>query len=269
MPELRDPAAIRAILETDRTWSVYALGDLAPGFFEHCVWHGGAASNSIIDSSALVLLYAAFSTPVLFTLGEPARVAPILEEIGGVREMYLQIRPEILPLLAARYRISRLKEMWRMRLEPAAFLPAPVGDEVRLGPPDAAAVERLYADGSEFEESPDFFSASMIADGVFYGVRDGDELAAVAGTHLVAPGESVAAIGNVYTRRDRRGRGLAARLTSAVTRELLRLDISTIALNVHQPNAAAIRVYRRLGFVPYCDFREGVASLAGPQNLSI
>jgi hypothetical protein len=32
-----------------------------------------------------------------------------------------------------------------------------------------------------------------------------------------------------------------------------------VALNVNQENAAAIRVYRRLGFAFYCDFKEGLA----------
>jgi predicted GNAT family acetyltransferase len=69
----------------------------------------------------------------------------------------------------------------------------------------------------------------------------------------------VGAIGNVYTRRDRRGRGLASFVTGAVTAELLRLGLRTVALNVNQRNAAAIRVYEQLGFTRYCAFYEGVA----------
>ena len=40
MPQLTAPATIRAILETDRGWSAYALADLEPGFFEHSHWVG-------------------------------------------------------------------------------------------------------------------------------------------------------------------------------------------------------------------------------------
>jgi predicted GNAT family acetyltransferase len=67
----------------------------------------------------------------------------------------------------------------------------------------------------------------------------------------------------VYTRRDRRGRGLASRLTSAVTAELLSVGIRLIALNVSQHNSTAIRVYERLGFQRYCPFIEGLASRLG------
>jgi predicted GNAT family acetyltransferase len=99
----------------------------------------------------------------------------------------------------------------------------------------------------------------MLQEGVYRGVWEGRELIAAAGTHLVVPDQGVGAIGNVYTRRDRRGRGLARRVTSAVAAELLRRQIPTVALNVHQDNLTALRIYEKLGFERYCEFREGVA----------
>src|ERR1700694_4303607 len=98
MPEITDRAAIRGLLERDRAWSVYALGDLEPGYFEHCSWfHTG--------SSALALLYRAFTTAVLFTMGEPEEMTRLLDEIGNQPALYLQVRPEVVPLVAARYRL--------------------------------------------------------------------------------------------------------------------------------------------------------------------
>jgi RimJ/RimL family protein N-acetyltransferase len=38
-----------------------------------------------------------------------------------------------------------------------------------------------------------------------------------------------------------------------------RMGLHTIALNVNQRNAAAIRVYERLGFARHCAFYEGIA----------
>ena len=70
---------------------------------------------------------------------------------------------------------------------------------------------------------------------------------------------SVGAIGNVYTRPDCRGRGLAAEVTGAVARELQRRGTATIVLNVADSNGVARRVYERLGFVEYCVFHEGLA----------
>ena len=64
-------------------------------------------------------------------------------------------------------------------------------------------------------------------------------------------------MGNVYTRRDRRGRRLARHTTGAVTAALLALGIPTIVLNVNQKNAAALLVYEALGFRQVCPFWEG------------
>jgi predicted GNAT family acetyltransferase len=135
----------------------------------------------------------------------------------------------------------------------------PASDAARLGPADLAAVQQLYAVGEAAGDGPAFFAPAMLADGVFFGAREGPELTAIAGTHLVTPQESVAAVGNIYTRPERRGRGLASRLTSAVTAELLRRQMRTVALNVEQPNAVAARVYERLGYRLYCPFKEGLA----------
>jgi GNAT superfamily N-acetyltransferase len=261
MPRITDRAAIRSLLETDRLWAIYALGDLVPGFFEHCEWSGAPGG-----APALALLYRAFDTPVLFTLGEAAAVQRILAEIGPEPRLYLSIRPEILPLIKARYHVSHEQAMWRMVLDPAHFRPEPAEGCVRLGPANREELEQLYADGEATGEVPGFFTPAMLEEGVFFGLREKEGLAAAAGTHLVAPTEGVAAIGNVYTRRDRRGRGFAGRTTSAVVRELLRMDLRTVALNVAQDNAAALRVYERLGFARYCAFYEGVAERGGPSH---
>lgn len=253
MPRLTDPAALRAILETDRAWAAYALGDLAPGFREVSQWH------TTPDHAVLVLLYKAFATPVLFALGEAARVETLFAEISAERQMYLSIRPEILPLIKRRYRVEQEALMWRMTVTPAWFAPvAPEGVE-RLSLADLPALRALYADGHATGETPDFFDEQMLADGVFYGLREGGNLVGAAGTHLVAESESVGAVGNVYTRRDRRGRGIAARVTSAVTGELIRRGLQTVALNVNQNNLAARRVYETIGYHCYCPFYEGLA----------
>lgn len=254
MPAPSDASEIRAILETDRTWGAYALGDLAPGFFEDCEWHCAA------DQPALILLYRAFDAPVLLTFGRPGAVRLLLEEIGDEPRLYLSVRPEILPLVRERYTVQDETAMWRMALDRADFVAPESGNAVRLRPSDLPALQRLFADGEAAGEGPVFFDASMLGNGVYCAVRNDDgELLSVAGTHLVVPAESVAAIGNVYTHRDRRGQGLGTEVTAAVAAELLRMNLRTIVLNVSQANTAAISVYKRVGFRPYCPFYEGLA----------
>jgi|SRR5579862_1747010 len=255
MAQLRDRAAIRALLSTDRAWSVYALGDLAPGFFEHCVWF-----MSETQPPALAMLFRGFRVPILFTLGPAASIAPLLDEIAAAPSVYLHVRPEIVPVLQKRYHIPHPKPMWRMVLELPNFHPAPTAGVSRLVGADLPALNELYADGKAAGEVPEFFFASMLEQGAFFGIHEKKDLIAVAGTHLVAPAENVAAVGNIYTRRDRRGLGLAAQVTTAVVNELLRIGIEIVALNVNQENSAAIKVYERLGFARYGEFIEGAAS---------
>lgn len=248
MPLLTDRAAIHVVLEADRAWSVYALGDFAPGYFENCRWY--------CEPGGLALLYCGFSPPIFFYIGEQAGAAAALDE-SRHEQISLQVRPEILPAISERYEISHRLNMLRMVLDPTKF----AADLPKTGrlvlPGDLAVLEQLYT-----TEPPEFFFPSMVEQGVFFGAWQGPDLVAVAGTHLVNQEERVAAVGNVYTRPDCRGQGLASGLTAAVCAELLRLGITTIALNVKEENETAVRVYKRLGFSVHCPFVQAVASIA-------
>jgi ribosomal protein S18 acetylase RimI-like enzyme len=243
------------VLQTDRPWAVYALGDLSPAHFSHSAWFQAPGPEP-----TLALLYRAFTPAVLFALGRPDAVRPLLADLVQEPELYLHVRPDLLPVLETRYQVAAPRAMWRMLLEPARFPTLPRSQELtRLGPADLEALQTLYADGAATGESPDFFAPAMLAEGVYFGAWQGHDLVSAAGTHLVVPQEDVAAVGNVYTRRDWRGRGLAVRLTGAVVAELLLRGLRTVALNVNQDNHVARRVYERLGFARYCDFIEGLA----------
>jgi ribosomal protein S18 acetylase RimI-like enzyme len=97
----------------------------------------------------------------------------------------------------------------------------------------------------------------MVTDGVFHGIYEGAMLVAAAGTHVVARDEGAAAMGNIYTRRDRRGRGLGRLATAAVLGELS--GVETIGLNVRADNEAALHLYESLGFARHCQFYEAIA----------
>ena len=259
MPQLTDKVLIRAILETERPWAAYALADLEPGYCEHAVWFCAAAGIP-----AIVLLYRAFALPVLLAVGAARHLRSVLDEVDpvldGAREVYVVVRPDVLPLLRERYRVSHDKAMLCMVLAPQSYRPVAPNGVRRLGCADLERVQSLYADGEATGEAPDFFMPVMLEQGVYYGVHEGDRLIAAAGTHVVAPTVSIGALGNVYTRRDRRGRGLGTRVTSAVTNHLLGMKISTVVLNVRESNRAAIRVYEQLGFQTHCRYYEAIAS---------
>src|SRR4051812_35184989 len=110
MPPTTDLHRIRAALDRDRAWSAYAIGDLDPQRLVHCSWHAPAE-----DPAALVLLYRGFEPPILFAIGDPARLGPVFAELDAPI-VSLQILPEALGPLASAYRVAELEPMWRMSL---------------------------------------------------------------------------------------------------------------------------------------------------------
>jgi len=236
-----DSSSVRALLEADRAWCAFALADLAPPYCGHSEWHTG--------DRGLVLVYRGFDPPLLFATGE---AAPLLAGCLREPEYYFSLRPETLPALrAAGYRTSGEIAVVRMLL--ARFVEPDCAGAVRLGPDDLEDLQRLYTG----DDAPPFFAPSMLSHGVFCGIREGGELVAAAGTQVLARELGVAAVGNVFTRPDRRGRGYGLRTSAAVLRELLPLP--TIVLNVYERNTGAIRIYERLGFVRHCAHLDGTA----------
>jgi ribosomal protein S18 acetylase RimI-like enzyme len=244
------------MLELDRPWSAYALADLEPEHFSLTRWFHSDAGP------AIALLYRAFDVPVLVCAGAPRDVDSLLDEVSTAHDssgLYAVVKPEILPLLKSRYRVREVRPMLRMILtgEPPTTPPREI---VRLTRQDLRPLQLLYEDGNGRGEAPDFFIPSMVESGVYCGIREGDRLIAVAGTHIVARSVGVGAIGNVYTRHDRRGKGLSTLVTAAVTRELKALDLRTIVLNVRDSNEPAVRVYEKLGYTVHCNYYEVVAT---------
>src|SRR5262249_41725053 len=101
------------------------------------------------------------------------------------------------------------------------------------------------------------FTADQLTSGPFFGVRSGAELLAAGGTHVVARPYGIAAIGNVYTRPEARGRGYAGAITAALVAALFKGRCRDVILNVAEATLAARRIYERLGFRIHCEYREG------------
>ena len=246
MPILTDIPSIRTALRRDPAWSAYALCDLAPDLFPSTRWF----------TPGITLVLHAYDTCILFAMD-----AECLPEAMAhtTWPFHVQVQDDVFTEVSRRAHIEHDRRMWRMRRT------TPTGDEhdarvVPLGPADVPALHALYADGDATGEAPDFFMPSSVQDGAYFGIYEEGQLVSAAGTHVLARQERAAAIGNVYTRRDRRGRGLARATTQAVVRALA--DIETVVLNVRHDNAPALRVYESLGFERHCPFHEAAATAA-------
>ena len=268
--------AVRDILSQDPVWAAYAIADLRPDLARYCRWMVGP------DASGLALLFTGLEPPILRSAGTPGGVAAALNDAELPDEVFLSIRTSHLPAVRRHYpRINR-HDMLRMALVPRHHVPAPSMPAVPLSSADEQRLQTLYRQGGEF--APDAFTVSQLHDGYFFGIEDeSGALAAAGGTHIAfrsfsVPSRSlqesnrqksgsidrilsqgVAAIGNIYTRPDCRGRGYGKAVTARITQALQADDYGLIVLNVSKQNLVARSIYEKLGFVTHCLFVEGCA----------
>lgn len=267
---------IATLLASDAIWSAYALADLQPDMAPYCRWfvHENGSSRGV------ALLYSGLTPPVLFMHGDPAALDVALDQADLPESVYLSIQEAHEPVASRRYRYVDRRPMWRMALRETVSVAAvqPPGTlhdasgalhrspELnaawrlrRLTAADVPRVERLLSHGGPF--TPDAFVPHQLESGVFYGVEDSDgDLIAVGGTHIVDVSACIAAIGNLYTRPDRRGRGAGRAVLYAIIAALKANGIKTIVLNVDRRNDAAQRLYEQVGFAVHCPFIEGIAT---------
>ena len=266
---LRQPERIRPVLLGDRFFADYALGDLDPVHFQFTEWFGAEENDELL---ALVMLYNDLTPPILFATGAARGIDLILERAVQVPQVSLSIREEHLPIVEKFYQVAPVP-MLKMALPREDFQPDPdsrlqpetgrvrIDDRLkprlltRLDVSHLPLLEELYAHGGG-----DAFRQRSLEHGVFFGVCDGERLVSVAGTHIVSDNERIAALGNVMTHPNYRGRGLATLATSAVCEELLKRGIELIGLSVSRSNEAAIRVYEKIGFKRHVPFYEGTAT---------
>jgi len=294
MTETTDLALVAQLLADDPVWAAYAIADLQPAMTPYCRWFAHTGR----DGDAVVLLFDGLEPPALFAEGDPAALETVLAGADLPPRVYLTMREQHVPIITRWYDHHDRRHMWRMVLDEVrgegrgadddlTRHSSPVtgegetgrgGDNLqspnlqspnlpispnftlrRLTGADVPAVKALLAHGGPF--TPDAFAAQQVEMGVFYGIEDEHgALAAVGGTHIVDYTARVAAIGNMYTRPDCRGRGFANAVLTAIVARLQADGVATIVLNVDHRNPGARRIYERFGFVVHCPYIEGVAT---------
>lgn len=251
---VHDPAALRAFLSQDRGRFAYSLGDLDPFFWESTLWYG--ARDAAQRLRAVIMLYLAPRRPCALVFGEELEALGwLLEALAGhlPPRFDLHVERELLAVAQARWRLEHVTPFCRMILRRPVEAAAPVA---WLTEADLPAIQALYA--ASYPDNA--FDPRMLATGRYAGWRGADGgLEAIAGVHVYAPGEGVAALGNITTLPARRGAGLGARVTAAVCARLQREGLETVVLNVREDNAPAIRLYERLGFELQLRYVEAVA----------
>ena len=249
----RDRRLLRDFLEQDRLRAAYAVCDLDETEFRKTKW-GVAYEHG--EPIAVVLEYGGLTPQPLFVMGDAEGVGAVLRDVIRPRIVYLAADETHLDTVARTYRIDAGPQMVRMVVTRQMFKPV-YGPVTRLEAADIVDLNRLYGMGFA-----GWLPAESISNGVYFGVRTGGRLVAAAGTHVISREARMAAVGNVLTHHDFRGRGYAKATTSAVTQELLRM-CDDVVLNVRSDNPPALAAYRALGYGEHNRFEERLAHRRG------
>jgi RimJ/RimL family protein N-acetyltransferase len=246
---VHDRSELAAILRRDAALHAYELGDLDDFFWPYTTWFR--------HEEAVALIYHGLPLPTLLALapaGLPA--APLAALLTGLRPLlprrfYAHLSPGAAATLTDAFDAEPHGRHHKMVLRDHDRLAAAPASGELLSPADLPDLDRLYAQAYP----GNWFDRRMLETGQYVGVRRAGELLAVAGVHVWSPAYRVAAIGNVATHPAARGQRLATTATATLCRRLLE-TVDVVTLNVKADNAAAIAVYRRLGFVHVGDYDE-------------
>lgn len=257
-----DPDILRDFCLRDPGRYLFHLGDLDPAEWVRSDYFGLEGPKGL---AALLLVYRGLSRPCVLAFGGEGALGDALEAslpLLPASAFYHGFDAD-LRRLAGRADVTRRGRFRRMTWHGFPAMVAGARRARRLGPEDLDDLLELYA-----EAYPDaHFEPVQLEKSFLYGVREEGRLLSVAGLHVYSEREGVAMLGNIATRPERRGEGLGAAVTAALLGELAG-RLRWIGLNVHVENAAARRIYLRLGFQERFVYEEAEYVMAQPSRPS-
>ena len=252
MHSFHEKKPIERYLRQNTFLHLYELGDLDDFFWHHTSWYGDREQDNITQ---LALLYINPSSPVLIALTDvPEAMHALLRSLQPILpcRFHAHLSEHVASVFAEHYQLTSSGLHYKMALtNPAALADIDTSRVERLKPDQLEEIQTLYR-ASYADNS---FDPRMLASGHFYGIRHHGELVSIAGIHAYSPTYRVAAIGNVTTRPDMRGRGLGTQSCAGLCQQLLH-TVDSIGLNVKADNVGALASYRKLGFTHHANYEE-------------
>jgi GNAT superfamily N-acetyltransferase len=243
---LHDKNTIETFLRGNVFFNIYSLGDLDDFFWPYTTWYALTDSTGI---RAIALMYTGGSLPCLHALADANKANDTEELLRSLipilpRRFHAHLMSGSEDILAEYYNLRPFGRHDRMALV----------DKSRLADIDTSEAEGLLMSNlseilSLFETAypGNFFEPRMLETKQYYGIRRSGELVSVAGVHVYSQRYRIAALGNITTHPDYRGKGYGRVVTARVCKSLLN-EVEHIGLNVKSDNRSAIRCYEKLGF---------------------
>jgi ribosomal protein S18 acetylase RimI-like enzyme len=243
---LADKIRMAAYLRKFPAINLYHLGDLDPFFWPHTRWVSRMDEDTI---TALALIYTGEDPPVLLAILNQneaemrALLADLVHELPV--QVYAHLSPGLETCFEGIYSLDSHGPHDKMELtDPGKVIEADTHQVIPLTLKDLPRMKTLYQ--AAYLES--WFNPRMIETGQYVGIEDqAGLLVAVAGVHVYSPEFRVAALGNIATLPEHRGRGLAKMVTAGCCKLLLD-TVDLVGLNVRSDNLPAIRAYQTIGF---------------------
>lgn len=241
---LHNKNEIEAFLRKNVHLHIYSIGDLDDFFWQDTQWHALKEDDEI---QALTLLYTGQPLLTLQALSEQAELMrKLLRSISHILpdRFHAHLSPGVGEVFKGRYEMESCAKHYKMVLNSKRF-PGNVdcSQVIRLTDDDLGQMLRLYEDAYP----GNWFDPRMLQTRQYFGIRIDNKLVSVAGIHVYSKTYKVAALGNIVTHPDYRGRGFATSVTARLCRSLSK-NVDHIGLNVKADNTIAITLYEKLGF---------------------
>lgn len=244
---------LEAWLRRDPVVAAYPLGYLDEEYQGFGQWF---CAHDHGDISAVALMYRGLRVPILMTLGEADVCGRLIESVAkrSPLRIYAQVLEAHAPALRSIYDCKDLRRVVRMTrsADGGPLADASEHEVVQVSHADTADLIALY------RHYPDaFFEPYQLESGLYYGIRQGETLVAVAGVHSISESLGIGVIGNIVTHPDYRRQGLSVVCTRHLLTKMFE-RVPLAALNVNVSNKAARKAFSRLGFVDNAVYLEGL-----------
>jgi RimJ/RimL family protein N-acetyltransferase len=245
--QVQNKSVLREVLGREPVSSAYLLGDLDEPFFGQCRWFVGFYRSMPL---AVVVVFEGLSVHAVLTYGAPDMVEGVLKRFADVlpKVCYAKFPLEHKQVFLRHYGNVSVETMWNMGLSQDKFTPLKSELDIRR----LTSRDPLESILKVYDHYPDhFFEPCQLETGVYFGLFFEEQLMSISGTHVYAPREGIAVLGNIVTHKEYRNRGYSHVCTAKLLKYLFEHGCGVISLQVGAENLTAIACYRHLGFKYY------------------
>lgn len=251
---IKDKKVLEKFLRKNTALNIYQLGDLDNFYWQHTDFYGYYEDTEL---KSVVMIYTEVFPNVVIALANEYEINLLkkaLTELLNILpdRIYLHITPGAETVLEKKYNLSHEGLYMKMDLKIPEKLNAINTDNIEnFSTDNKSELSDFYNEAYPHNS----FNMRMLETGKYFGIRENGKIASAAGIHVYSLQYKTAALGNITTHPNARGKGYATKVTACLCKELFR-NIQVIGLNVHSENSSAIHCYEKLGFIKIADYLE-------------